>query len=126
MKRSRWKSDRFLEWHPWSLLRDIGLSSRSGWYLQAVLLACPLIAYTVDHRSIGELLFAWLTAAYTLRYITQRLGGREAQLGIPRVTRDTTFQGRLSLDVLAIAIFGLAGLALLVGYDGWRTLVGGR
>ena len=125
-KRSRWEPKPLLDDNPWSLVPSIALSIKAGWFMQVGLLLVAAIVYVSLNRSIMELGIAWFCAAWSLRYLTNRLGGREAQLGVPRIWPDSSFQERLLVDTFALAMFAMSILALVLGTDGWRPLLGGQ
>lgn len=123
-KPSGWEPKPLLDESPWSLLPALGMSTRTGWVVQSVLLVAAATVYVILQRTAYEVAAAWFCSAWSLRYVTQRLGGREAQLGTARITPDSPFQARLLMDVAVLAMFTLALLALLFGHDGWRRLLG--
>jgi hypothetical protein len=106
------------------LLPALGLSTRTGWLLQGVLFVVAVTVYFTLQRTAPEVAFTWFCSAWSLRYLTQRLGGSEAQLGVPRITPDSSFQERLLVDTAALAMFITSFLVLLLGHQGWRQLLG--
>ena len=123
-KPSRWKPRPLLDESPWSLLPDVGLSQAAGRLVQGVLLLGVAAVYLILQRDALEVAMTGLCSAWSLRYVTRRLGGREAQIGTARITPDSPFQGRLLMDVLGLLMLTLALLALLIGMGGWRRVLG--
>ena len=120
-KRSRWEPKPLLDEHPWSLLKNMGLTKRGRWISQSLLSAFAVTVAVVTDRHALEVAFAWFVSAWALRYICHRLSGMEAQLGVPRVNEESSFQARLSLDLFASIMF-LLGVATLV--FSWASIRG--
>jgi hypothetical protein len=125
-KRSRWEPKPLLDNNTWSLVPTVGLSIKAGWFIQFGLLIVAAIVYIGLNRAIAEVGFSWFCAAWSLGYLNNRLGGREAQLGVPRIRSDSSFQERLLVDTSAVVIFAMSILALILGADGWRRLLGAQ
>ena len=123
-KPSRWEPKPLSDDNPWSLVPIVGLSTKAGWLMQVGLFVVAVIVFLSLNRTIKEVAFTWFCAAWSLRYLTHRLGGREAQFGVPRIWPDSSFQERLLMDTLVLAVFAMSILTLLLGYDGWRRLLG--
>jgi hypothetical protein len=123
-RRSRWEPKPLLEENPWSLLPNIGLSVKTGWLLQGALPILLIVVYLALQRSIDEALLVWLLSAVSLGGLTQRLGGREVWFGAACVTPESTFQERLAVDIAMLAMFAISLLVLLIGFEGWRRLIG--
>lgn len=122
-RRSRWEPKPLLDENPWSLVPSVGLSARAGWLMQVGLVTVAILVYVSVERTLGQLAFAWFCSAWSFRYLTQRLGGREAQFGVSRVSSESSFQERLLMDIAVLAAFAISALALFFGVDGWRSFL---
>ncbi|EGJ11842.1 hypothetical protein RBXJA2T_16007 [Rubrivivax benzoatilyticus JA2 = ATCC BAA-35] len=95
----------------------------AGWLMQVGLVTVAILVHVSVERTLGQLAFAWFCSAWSLRYLTQRLGGREAQFGVSRVSSESSFQERLLMDTAVLAAFTISALALFFGVDGWRMFL---
>jgi len=92
------------------------------WLSQGALSLVAAVVAVVAERNVLEVAVAWFISAWALRYIGHRLSGMEAQLGVPRVTEESSFQARLSLDLFALIMFALGIATLLFSWASIRSL----
>lgn len=121
----RWDPKPWLEHHPWSLLRAVGLPKRTARTLLASWLVASLVAFVLhaprDWAYLGVGFFGFLM----LRYVLQRLQGVPAEFTGPSeaITEDWPFQFRLAADLVACLFLLWAAAALSFGLPAVRSML---
>jgi len=120
--RSPWRPQRLLDESDWSLIPDIGLTTRVGWSIRALWLVVAALAAALRTEHLIEVGLMWLLGAHSLFYVTQRLGGREGKFGTTRVGSESTFYERLIGDSASILFLLIAIAAMVFGIQSFRSL----
>lgn len=121
----RWKPRPWLEHHPWSLLRSVGMKQRTARALMGLWVAGAFVAL-IAHRPLDWVhLIVGAIGLLMLRYVLQRLQGLPAEFSGPSeaMTEDWPFQIRLAIDVFAVTFLLWSCAVLVLGLPTIRALV---
>jgi hypothetical protein len=101
----------------WSLLPDLGLTTRTESVVQASWFAFAAVFCVLRPGRTGLYLVLWAISAVVLIYILQRLGGRPSVpigRGTVVIGPDTPFIDRLLHDLLSIFLFVFCAAVIAV------------